>query len=155
MHDEHTGTVVVIREKQKLKIPIGIIADRDIAIEVVAFGLDERTLTTGDLMTPHLATAREDTDLLAALAMMREHGVRRLPVVDSQGALAGIVSADDLLALPYFETSASLLGMVALPPSRLLSVVLVVIAYLTATELVMHRFYARRRPTRTKPRSKR
>ncbi len=110
MHDEHTGTVVVIMEKQKLKIPIGIITDRDIAIEVVAFGLDAKTLTAGDLMTPHLATAREDTDLLAALAMMREHGVRRLPVVDSQGALAGIVSADDLLAVMASEMD----GLVAL-----------------------------------------
>ncbi len=58
------------------------------------------------------------------------------------------------VALPYFEPSASLLGMAALPPSLLLSILLVVIAYLTATELVKHRFYARRRPTRTKHRSK-
>jgi CBS-domain-containing membrane protein len=99
MHDEHVGTVVVVIKRKKLLIPVGIITDRDIAIEVVAFGLDASALTAGDLMAEQLATVSEDTDLIAALASMRDHGVRRLPVLDGDGALAGIVSADDLLAL--------------------------------------------------------
>lgn len=103
MHDEHVGTVVVVTEKKKLKIPVGIVTDRDIVIEVVAFGIDAATLTAGDLMSGDLATVSEDTDLMAVLSSMREHGVRRLPVVDTNGALAGIVSADDLMGLMATE----------------------------------------------------
>jgi CBS domain-containing protein len=53
----------------------------------------------GDLMLGDLATVSEETDLIAVLSAMREHGVRRLPVVDTNDAMAGIVSADDLMGL--------------------------------------------------------
>ncbi len=85
MHDEHVGSLVVVEQRDGLAVPVGIVTDRDIAIEVVAFEVDASTLTAGD------------DDLLSVLAVMREHGVRRLPVVDAAGALAGIVSADNLL----------------------------------------------------------
>jgi len=73
-----------------------MLTDRDIAIEVVAFGVAADALTAGDIMSGDPAIAREGDDLLAVLATMRERGVRRLPVVDADGALAGIVSADNL-----------------------------------------------------------
>ena len=97
MHDEHVGCVVVVESRDGRRVPVGMLTDRDIAIEVVAFGIDPAALTAGDVMTGDLATIRAHDDLLAALAVMREHGVRRLPVVDSHGALYGIVSADNLV----------------------------------------------------------
>jgi CBS domain-containing protein len=99
MHDAHVGCVVVIKPSKRGNMPLGIITDRDIAIEVVAFGLEPETLTAGDLMQPAMATVHQDDDLLMVLAVMREHGVRRLPVTGKQGVLIGIVSADDLLTL--------------------------------------------------------
>ncbi len=97
MHDEHVGSLVVVERRDGRDVPVGIVTDRDIAIEVVAFEVDASTLTAGDVMSTDLALARESDDLLSVLAVMREHGVRRLPVVDAGGALAGIVSADNLL----------------------------------------------------------
>jgi len=97
MHDEHVGSVVVVEPRDGRRMPVGVLTDRDIAIEVVAFGIDPAALTAGDVMARDLATLREHDDLLAALALMREHGVRRLPVVDAHGALRGIVSADNLV----------------------------------------------------------
>ena len=81
MHDEHVGGVVIVDEHDGRSIPVGMVTDRDIAIEVVAFGVDAQTLTAGDIMAGELAVARVDEDLLSVLATMREHGVRRLPVV--------------------------------------------------------------------------
>ena len=96
MHDEHVGSLVVVEARDTRAVPVGVITDRDIAIEVVAFGIDASALTAGDVMQGNLAVAREDEGLLAVLATMRSNGVRRLPVVDAQGALVGILSADDL-----------------------------------------------------------
>ena len=96
MHDEHVGCLVVVEESDGDAFPVGVLTDRDIAIEVVAFGIDASALTAGDVMQGNLAVARDDEGLLAVLATMRSNGVRRLPVVDAQGALVGILSADDL-----------------------------------------------------------
>jgi CBS domain-containing protein len=96
MHDEHVGGLVIVDERGGQSIPVGMITDRDIAIEVVAFGVDAQTLTAGDIMAGELAVARDDEDLLSVLATMREHGVRRLPVVGADGSLMGIVTADNL-----------------------------------------------------------
>lgn len=66
-------------------------------MEVLAAGLDYRTVTVGEVMSKQPATVREDDDIVDALRIMRTYGVRRLPVVGSSGALAGIVAIDDLL----------------------------------------------------------
>lgn len=96
MHDEHVGAVVIVDEVEGKRMPVGMLTDRDIAIEVVAFDVAARTITAGDLMTDGLAVVRLTDDLMAVLAIMREHGVRRLPVVGEDGSLEGIVTADNL-----------------------------------------------------------
>lgn len=96
MHDAHVGSLVVIEMKQGKPVPVGMLTDRDIAIEVVAFEAAPDALTAGDIMSGDPATATEGEDLLAVLATMRERGVRRLPVVDAAGTLVGIVAADNL-----------------------------------------------------------
>jgi CBS domain-containing protein len=98
MRDEHVGSVVVIPGDRADSRPIGIVTDRDIALEAVAPSLDPSTLTAGDVMSQSLGTVNEDDDILDALARMREFGVRRLPVLDATGRLAGIVAVDDLLS---------------------------------------------------------
>ena len=75
------------------------VTDRDIVVEVNAVDLDQRVITVGDIMVPALVTVREDEGLLESMEIMRYKGVRRLPVVDSEGRLAGIVSTDDLLGV--------------------------------------------------------
>ena len=60
--------------------PVGIVTDRDVAISVVALGLDPTIITVGDVMSVQLVTAAADADLLEAVALMRRHRVRRLIV---------------------------------------------------------------------------
>ena len=96
MRKNHVGSVVILEEGEA-RLPIGIVTDRDITVQVVAPGLDARTMTAGDVMTVSPAVARREDDALWALKIMRDRGIRRLPVVDDAGALAGIVSLDDLM----------------------------------------------------------
>ena len=94
----HVGTVVAVEERDGKHIPIGILTDRDIVLSVVASDADHLPfILVRDAMSDDLLTAREDTNLADALKMMQERGVRRLPIVDDEGALLGIVTADDVI----------------------------------------------------------
>jgi CBS domain-containing protein len=95
MRKGHVGSVVVVDGEGRR--PVGIVTDRDLVVEVMAPGLDSRTITAGDVMSTSPAVTHEDDDALWALKTMRERGVRRLPVVDEAGAMTGIVSMDDLV----------------------------------------------------------
>lgn len=97
MRNQHVGSVIVVDDKGRRDNPVGIVTDRDIVIETVAVDLDAKTLTAGDVMASPLATVNDTDDILDALAKMRERGVRRLPVVNADGALAGIIAVDNLL----------------------------------------------------------
>jgi CBS domain-containing protein len=96
MRANHVGSVIVI-DPPGSRIPVGIVTDRDIVVEAVAGGLDARTLSAGEIMTRNPVTASESDDASWSLKVMRDRGIRRLPVVDTAGELTGIVALDDLL----------------------------------------------------------
>lgn len=96
MHDDHVGSLVVVESRGDHRIPVGMLTDRDIAIEAVAFALDTSTITAGDIMAQPIITARSDEDLMAVLTKMRKHGIRRIPIVTADGSLTGILAADDI-----------------------------------------------------------
>jgi len=97
MRKHHVGDLVVVDGSDGDAIPAGIVTDRDIVVSVVALGLDPASLQVGDIMSDDLLTCREDDDVYETIEHMRVRGIRRVPVVNANGALAGIVSADDLL----------------------------------------------------------
>lgn len=93
LRDHRVGCVVVERNGK----PFGILTDRDVVIRVVAAGLDPRTTKVEQVATLDPVVARDLEGLETAARRMREHGVRRLPVVDERGDVRGIVTADDLI----------------------------------------------------------
>ena len=97
------GTLVVVDAQDR---PIGMLTDRDLALRVVGAGGDPLLVTVADVMTGQVEVIREDASIETALAAMRQHGVRRLPVVDADGRLAGIVSLEDVVALLAREMAA-------------------------------------------------
>lgn len=97
MRRTHVGCLVVAEPAGALLKPLGMLTDRDIVVEAVAPGLDPGTLTAGDVMSRPVAMVTLDEDLLDALSTMRERGVRRLVVTDTDGMLAGLVSVQDVL----------------------------------------------------------
>lgn len=96
MRKRHVGSLVVTDRPNGERIPVGIITDRDIVVAVVAAGVDAATLSVADAMTRNVATCAESQDLFDAIHLMRERGVRRLPVLNEAGSLTGMVTADDL-----------------------------------------------------------
>jgi len=99
MREHHVGSLVVTVDRLSERVPVGLLTDRDIVLAVVAKGLDARTLRAGEVMTADLVTVREQDGITDVLRLMREKGVRRVPVVSRSGALAGIVTIDDVLQL--------------------------------------------------------
>jgi len=100
MRQHHVGDVVVVVEEQGgRRIPVGIVTDRDIVIEIVAKDIDFHNLVVGDIMGLQLVTVREREGVFETMQVMRLKGVRRLPVVDEEGGLIGILTLDDLIGL--------------------------------------------------------
>ena len=99
MRKNHVGDVVVVEMRENTSIPLGILTDRDIVVEILAEDVDLDAVNVGDVMSYQLVTVNEDTKLLDAIKQMRVKGVRRLPVVNESGELQGILSTDDLLEL--------------------------------------------------------
>jgi CBS domain-containing protein len=99
MRNHHVGDLLVVEEKDGRKHPAGIVTDRDIVVEVVAPGVNPEALTVADIMGPEVATMLESEGVFEALRYMRDKGVRRMPVVDREGGLVGIITLDDMLSL--------------------------------------------------------
>ncbi|HXU92790.1 MAG TPA: CBS domain-containing protein [Gallionella sp.] len=99
MRQHHVGDVLVVEERMGRKEPVGIVTDRDLVVEIMAPGLDPSAITVGDIMGADLVSVRENTGVFEAIQYMRSKGVRRLPVVDANNGLVGILALDDLLEL--------------------------------------------------------
>jgi CBS domain-containing protein len=99
MRNHHVGAAVVVERRNDSPAPLGILTDRDIVMKVLAKDVDLDSVMVDDVMSYELVTVIEDTKLLDALKLMRSKGVRRLPVVNDQGGLEGILSVDDILEL--------------------------------------------------------
>ncbi len=93
MREHHVGSLIVAEEHA----PVGIVTDRDLAIEVVAEDVLPSTLRVSDVMKRELISAGESEDVFSVLELMQHHGIRRMPVVDQYGIVAGIITLDDLL----------------------------------------------------------
>lgn len=105
MRKHHVGDVVVTEDQNGRRVPVGIVTDRDIVIETIALQVDATAFTAGDLMSMPLATVQQEAGIVETLRMMRNHKVRRLPVVSTNGELFGIVTSDDLINLLAMELS--------------------------------------------------
>ena len=105
MRQHHVGCVVITQLQGENNVPIGIVTDRDIVLEIVAPRLDYETVAVGDVMSGDLLLAREMDGLWETLKRMRSRGVRRVPVVNDEKILVGILTGDDILEILANEFS--------------------------------------------------
>jgi len=105
MRHYHVGSLVVVDEGEGKRVPVGVVTDRDIVVEVLAMDLDIRVITVGDIMSSELTVAPESMGVAKAIELMRFRGIRRLPIVDEESRLVGIVSVDDLVDMLADELS--------------------------------------------------
>jgi CBS domain-containing protein len=99
MREEHIGFLIVTEPGATPagRKVVGVLTDRDLVVAVIAREANPRSLSVGDVMTRNPLLVAEDCPLDAALGLMREAGVRRVPIVGQGGELCGVLSIDDVL----------------------------------------------------------
>ena len=105
MRKHHVGDVVVIDKQGEKVVPIGIITDRDIVVELVATQVDLASVTVSDVMGHELVTGLDTESIWDSLQRMRRKGIRRMPIVNDAGNLEGILTVDDIIELLADELS--------------------------------------------------
>jgi CBS domain-containing protein len=96
MRDEHAGIVPVIDGEPSRKIA-GVVTDRDLCMNVVAEGRDPRAVSVAECMTTKVVTCSPNDSVERATELMRENQIRRVPVVNEQRELQGIVALADVV----------------------------------------------------------
>ncbi len=95
MRDENIGAIVVAEEHR----PLGVVTDRDLVVRVMAPGENAARVLVRDVMTGEPIFVSGERSLEQAITAMRDLAIRRVPIVDAEGKLRGLVSMDDLLVL--------------------------------------------------------
>jgi CBS domain-containing protein len=95
MRSENIGSIPVIENKQSQKL-VGIVTDRDLALKIVAGALDAKSTAVETVMTHKVVTCHADDDLQKALDAMAEHQLRRIPVLDKDNKIVGIIAQADV-----------------------------------------------------------
>ena len=95
MCDHNVGLIPVVNDQQSKQL-IGVITDRDLCCNVVARGLDPKTTSIESHLTQHPFTSRDGENIEKCERLMQEHQVRRVPVVDGNNCVIGIVAQADL-----------------------------------------------------------
>jgi CBS domain-containing protein len=89
------GSILVVENEQTQKL-VGIVTDRDLALKIMANGLDAKTTTVEAVMTRNVTTCRADDDLQTALDAMATQQLRRIPIVDDNNRVVGIIAQADV-----------------------------------------------------------
>jgi CBS domain-containing protein len=97
MRQEHVGDLIITELRDGHTLPIGVITDRDIVVEVIARDADPADIRVGDTIWRELLSVRENASIAFALREMHRAGVRRAPVVNARGELTGVLAIDDVL----------------------------------------------------------
>jgi CBS domain-containing protein len=95
MRSENIGSIPVIESEQKQRL-VGIVTDRDLALRIIAERLDAQSTNVAAVMTHNVFTCFADDDLQKALDAMAEHQLRRIPVVDNDKKIVGIIAQADV-----------------------------------------------------------
>ena len=96
MVDANCGEIPIVMDLKKKNI-VGVITDRDIVCRTLGLGKNPMNLTARDCMTKNVVTANPDMNIDNCLELMQENKIRRIPVVDKNNFLCGIVSQPDLV----------------------------------------------------------
>jgi CBS domain-containing protein len=109
MKNKHVGSIPIIEDQQSRRL-VGIITDRDLAIRIVSEGLDGKSTKLATIMTRNAVTCKAEDDLQKAVDMMSKHQLRRIPVVDDDNKVLGIIAQSDVAM--YFDHPKKVAAMV-------------------------------------------
>ena len=103
MRQHHVGSVLVVTKKAHKLIPVGILTDRDLVVEIIAPNIDPTKLLAQDVMVYDLVVVNEIDEMWEVANLMQAKGIRRVPVVDHDGFLVGIFCMDDIMEIVTSE----------------------------------------------------
>jgi CBS domain-containing protein len=95
MKSGNIGSILVIENRQTQNV-VGIVTDRDLALKIVAEGCDAKSTKVEAVMTRKVVTCHAEDDIQKALDAMSEHQLRRIPVVDNDNRILGIIAQADV-----------------------------------------------------------
>lgn len=95
MKKEHVGSIPVIENEQNKKL-VGIVTDRDLTLRIVAEGFDAKSTKVETVMTRKVVTCQANDDLQKAMDAMSANQLRRIPVVDGENKILGIIAQADV-----------------------------------------------------------
>lgn len=99
MRQHHVGDLVVVDQTDGKRFPVGIVTDRDMVIEIIAMSEDLNDFCVGDIMSSQLVSVQSNETVLNTIRIMCNKGVRRIPIVNLNGELEGIMTVDDILGI--------------------------------------------------------
>ncbi len=118
MQSGNIGSIPVIENKQTQKL-VGIVTDRDLALKIVAKGHDAKSTKAEVAMTRRIVTCRAEDDLQKALDTMAEHQLRRIPIVDDDNKIVGIIAqADVATRVNQPEKTAAMVKEISQPKAK-------------------------------------
>ena len=95
MKSKDIGPIPIIDNEQTKKL-VGILTDRDLALKIVADGRDPKSTKAEEVMTREIVTCLAEDDLQNALDAMSGHKLRRIPIVDNNNGIVGIIAQADV-----------------------------------------------------------
>lgn len=117
MQNENVGALPVVESHQTKRL-IGMVTDRDLAVRVVAASRDATNTQASHVMTPNPVVCHPDDDVDAALKVMADRQIRRIPVVDGDGQVVGIIAqADIAIRLDNPDRAGQVIGQISQPDS--------------------------------------
>lgn len=118
MQSENVGSIPVIENEQTPTL-VGIVTDRDLVLKIVAKGQDAKSTNVEVVMTRQLITCRAGDDLQKALDAMAEHQLRRIPIVDNDYKIVGIIAqADVATRVNQPEKTATMVKEISQPDTK-------------------------------------
>ena len=95
MKEEDIGPIPIVEDAETRRL-IGMVTDRDLVLRMVAEGRDSKTTKAEEVMSLKLVTCHADDDVQKALDAMSENQLRRIPVVDDENSIVGIIAQADV-----------------------------------------------------------
>ena len=117
MADENVGEIPIVDNKDHMKA-MGVVTDRDIATRAVAKNKNPLQMKAQEVMTTPVVTVKQDADLTEVARLMEKNMIRRVPVVDENGMLCGIVAQADIALKSSDRMTSDVVEKVSKPTER-------------------------------------
>jgi signal-transduction protein with cAMP-binding, CBS, and nucleotidyltransferase domain len=115
--DNNIGSVPVVEDQQSRKL-LGMITDRDLCCQVMAEGLDPKNTTIENYFTSDPVSCRDGDNLAKCEEAMQQHQIRRIPIVDGEGCVIGVVAQADLALKEKPEKVSKTVAEISKPESK-------------------------------------